>query len=294
MPELPDVTVYVERLDALFGGLRLERLRIGSPWVLRTVVPAPEDFDGTTLREVTRIGKRIVMRFEDDLFCVIHLMLLGRLRMRDPGTAIPRKRGHAAFDFADKTILLTEEGTKKRASIHLLRGEESLTDHDRGGLEPIGASLADFSGALTRERHTLKRSLTDARLLSGIGGAFADEIMHRARVGPLTRTDRLTDRDLARLHAATGEVLTEWTERFREDVGDGFPEKVTAFRPEMAVHGKFGEPCPVCGGAVQRIVYASRETNYCPGCQTGGKILADRSLSRLLKDDWPRSIEELE
>jgi formamidopyrimidine-DNA glycosylase len=225
---------------------------------------------------------------------VVHLMVAGRLRRRDPGAAVPKKRGLAAFDFADHTFLLTEEGTRKRASIHLLRGSDGIADHDRGGIEPLTASAQEFAAAITAERHTLKRALTDPRLLSGIGGAYADEIMHRAQVGPLTRSDRLSEADLARLHAATQSILEEWTERLRSEVGDGFPEKVTAFHDEMAVHGKYGEPCPVCGAPVQRIRYADNETNYCPGCQTDGKILADRAMSRLLKDDWPRSLDELE
>lgn len=294
MPELPDVVVYLERLEALVGGETLQRFRVASPWVLRTYDPQPSAVEGKRLLGVRRIGKRLVLGFEDDLFVVIHLMVAGRLRRRDPGTAIPPKRGHAALDFAEHTFLLTEEGTKKRASIHVLRGERSLADHDRGGVEPSAMTVADLAGALRRERHTLKRSLTDARLVSGIGGAYADEIMHRARVSPMVRTDRLDDDEIARLHTATRQVLAEWTDRLRTEVGDGFPEKVTAFHEEMAVHGRFGKPCPVCGAPVQRIVYASNETNYCPGCQTEGRILADRALSRLLKEDFPRTLEDLE
>ena len=292
MPELPDVVVYLERLEALVGGATLQRIRLASPWVLRTFDPPISAVEGKKVTGFRRIGKRLVFELEDDLFVVVHLMVAGRLRMREPGTAIPKKRGLAAFDFPSATFLLTEEGTKKRASIHVARGEEGLAEHDRGGIEPFDASLEDFTEALRRERHTLKRALTDAKLFSGIGGAYADEIMHRARVSPVVRTDRLTDDDIARLHAASREVLGEWVERLRIEAGEGFPEKVTAFRDEMAVHGKFGQPCPVCGKPVQRIVYASNETNYCPGCQTGGRILADRALSRLLKEDFPRTLEE--
>ncbi|MDP2623165.1 MAG: DNA-formamidopyrimidine glycosylase family protein [Actinomycetota bacterium] len=292
MPELPDVVVYLERLEALVGGATLERIRLASPWVLRTFDPPISAVEGKRVTGFRRIGKRLVFELEDDLFVVVHLMVAGRLRMREPGTAIPKRRGLAAFDFNTATLLLTEEGTKKRASIHLVRGEERLADHDRGGVEPFDASLEDFTDALRRERHTLKRSLTDAKLFSGIGGAYADEIMHRAKVSPVVRTDRLADDEIARLHAASREVLGEWVDRLRIEAGEGFPEKVTAFRDEMAVHGKFGQPCPVCGKPVQRIVYASNETNYCAECQTGGRILADRALSRLLREDFPRTLEE--
>ena len=292
MPELPDVVVYVERLEAMVGGRVLERIRIASPWVLRTFDPPPDAFAGKRVTGLHRMGKRIVLGCEDDLHAVIHLMVAGRLRRRDPGAAIPTRRGLAAFDFAEHTFLLTEEGTQRRASIHLHRGGAALAGHDRGGVEPLQCAAGEFAAALTSERHTLKRALTDPRLVSGIGGAYADEIMHRARLGPLTRTDRLSSDDLARLHAATVEVLTGWVERLRSEVGDGFPERVTAFHDEMAVHGRYGQPCPVCGAPVQRIRYASNETNYCAGCQTGGRILADRALSRLLKDDWPASLDD--
>ncbi|MBI5156531.1 MAG: formamidopyrimidine-DNA glycosylase [Acidimicrobiia bacterium] len=294
MPELPDVVVYLERLQALIGGRHLLRVRLASPWVLRTVEPAITAIEGKRVVGTRRIGKRLVLELEGDLFVIIHLMVAGRLRMRPAGAAIPAKRGLAALDFPHVTILLTEEGTKKRASIHLVRGVAGLAAHDRGGCEPLTMTVAQLGEALRRERHTLKRALTDARLVAGIGGAYADEIMHRARVSPVVRTDRLDDDDIARLHAATRAVLTEWTDRLRSEVGDGFPEKVTAFHEAMAVHGRFGRPCPVCGAPVQRIVYATNETNYCPGCQTGGKILADRALSRLLKEDFPRTLDELE
>jgi formamidopyrimidine-DNA glycosylase len=294
MPELPDVAIYVERLEALIAGTRLEGLRIGSPWVLRTVDPSPAALSGRTVVGFRRLGKRIVMELDGDLFVIIHLMVAGRLRWRDRGSAVPRKRGLAAFDFSPASVLMTEEGTKKRASIHLARGLDEARAHHRGGIEPLEVAAEDFEGAVTAERHTLKRALTDPRLISGIGGAYADEIMHRARLSPLARSDTLEADELDRLRQATVAVLTEWTDRLRTEVGDGFPEKVTAFREEMAVHGKFGEACPVCSSPVQRIRYADNETNYCPGCQTEGRILADRALSRILKDDWPRSLDELE
>ena len=233
------------------------------------------------------------MELGDELFLVIHLMIAGRLRWREPGAKVPGKIGLAAFDFAPGTLILTEAGTKRRASLHLLRGEDALGEMDRGGLEVFDIDAAAFGEVLTRERHTLKRSLTDPRFFSGIGGAYADEIMHRARLSPLVMTDRLDEDESARLHAAAKDVLAEWTDRLREKMGADFPKDVTAFHDEMAVHGKHGEPCPACGAPVQRIVYASNETNYCPGCQTGGKILADRALSRILKDDWPKSLDDL-
>jgi formamidopyrimidine-DNA glycosylase len=294
MPELPDVVVYCERLAALAGGTPLLHLRITSPWVLRSVTPAPSEVEGRVLTGVRRLGKRIVLEFAGSYFVVIHLMVAGRLHRRSPGAALPRKRGLAAFDFPGHTFLLTEEGARKRASIYIVRGEDALAAHDPGGVEPLAADPAAFAAALTRERHTLKRALTDPTLISGIGGAYADEIMHRARLSPLARTDTLRPGDLALLHAAVQEVLAEWEDRLRTEAGDGFPEKVTAFHEEMAVHGRHGQPCPVCGTPVQRIVHADDETNYCPRCQTGGRVLADRALSRLLKEDWPRRIEDLE
>ncbi len=294
MPELPDIVVYIERLEARVMGTTLEQIRLASPWVLRTFKPPVSAVAGRQVTGVRRIGKRIVLELEDNLFVVIHLMVAGRLRWRDRDAAIPKKRGLAAFDFEPGTVLFTEEGTKKRASIHIVRGEEGLIEHDRGGVEPFEMSVEQLADALQRERHTLKRSLTDARLISGIGGAYADEIMHRAGISPILRTDRLDSDQIGRLHSAITDVLDQWTARLRTEVGDGFPEKVSAFHDQMAVHGKFGAACPVCGSPVQRIVYASNETNYCPGCQTDGKILADRSLSRLLKEDFPRTLEELE
>ena len=294
MPELPDVVVYCERLAALAGGTPLLRLRIASPWVLRSVDPAPGELEGRVLTGVRRLGKRIVLELAGNLFVVIHLMVAGRLRRRAPGAVLPRKRGLAALDFPGHTFLLTEEGTRKRASIYIVQGEDALAGHDPGGVEPFAAGPALFAAALTRERHTLKRALTDPTLISGIGGAYADEIMHRAGLSPLARTDTLEPGELDRLHAAVQEVLAEWVDRLRAEAADGFPEKVTAFHPEMAVHGRYGQPCPVCGTPVQRIVHADDETNYCPRCQTGGRVLADRALSRLLKEDWPRRIEDLE
>lgn len=294
MPELPDIVVYIERLEARVVGTQLEKIRLASPWVLRTFDPPITAAENRQVLDIRRIGKRIVFCLEEDLFMVLHLMVAGRLRWRDRGVAVPKKRGLAAFDFPAGSVLFTEEGTKKRASIHLVSGEEALAEHDRGGLEPFAMTVDQLAEALGRERHTLKRSLTDARLISGIGGAYADEIMHRAGISPIMRTDRLQADDIDRLHDAIVTVLNEWTARFRTEVGDGFPEKVTAFHDEMAVHGKFGANCPICGSPVQRIVYSSRETNYCPGCQTDGKILADRSLSRLLKEDFPKSLDDLE
>jgi formamidopyrimidine-DNA glycosylase len=294
VPELPDVVVYCERLAALAVGEPLDRLRVAKPWVLRSVDPPVSALSNRTLTGVSRLGKRIVLGFTDDIFAVVHLMVSGRLRRRPQGAAIPSRRGLAAFDFPGQTFLLTEESTKKRASIHLATGRDALADFDRGGIEPLEASLDTFSEAITSEAHTLKRALTDPRLISGIGGAYADEILHQAGLSPLARTNSLGKADLRRLHSATCRVLTEWIDRLRTEAGDGFPEKVTSFRPEMSVHGKAGEPCPVCSAPVQQIRYADTETDYCAACQTGGRIFADRSLSRLLKDDWPRSLEDLE
>jgi formamidopyrimidine-DNA glycosylase len=294
MPELPDIVVYIERLQVRVVGTPLEKIRLASPWVLRTFDPPIAAAEQRQVLDIRRMGKRIAFCLEEDLFMVLHLMVAGRLRWRDRGVAVPKKRGLAAFDFPAGSVLFTEEGTKKRASIHLVQGEENLAEHDRGGLEPFDMTVGQLTEVLRRERHTLKRSLTDARLISGIGGAYADEIMHRAGISPIMRTDRLLPEDIDRLHDAIVTVLDEWTTRIRAEVGDGFPEKVTAFHDQMAVHGKFGSDCPICGSPVQRIVYSSRETNYCPGCQTGGKILADRSLSRLLKDDFPKSLDDLE
>ena len=300
MPELPDVTVYVETIAERTVGEPLLAVRFASPFVLRTVAPPASRFVGKKVTGVRRLGKRIVLAFEGDLFVVIHLMIAGRFRWLVPsGAKIPGKLGLAAFDFPEGTLLLTEAGTKKRAAIHLVEGEAELAAHDPGGLEPLAkkTKVKEFAAALREENHTLKRSLTDPHVFSGIGNAYSDEILHAAKLSPIKLTQSLTDDEIDRLFEATRTTLTTWTERLRAEAKkskDGFPEKVTAFRPEMAVHGKYGQPCPACGTRVQRIVYAENETNYCPTCQTGGKLLADRSMSRLLKDDWPRTIEELE
>jgi len=294
VPELPDVTVYVERLAALTVGQALTGIRIASPFVLRSVDPSPAELVGATVVSVTRLGKRIVIEVTGDRFAVIHLMIAGRLRWKPPRAPIPGKIGLAAFDVAAGTVIFTEASPKKRASLHLVRGRDALVPFDRGGLDVLSAAPAEFSARLRAENHTVKRSLTDPTLFDGIGNAYSDEILHRARLSPFRQTGAMTDAEIATLRAAAIGTLEDWTARLRAEVGDGFPDKVTAFRPEMAVHGKFGEPCPVCGSPVQRIVYAENEANYCAECQTGGKLLADRALSRLLKQDWPRTLEELE
>ncbi len=293
MPELPDVTVYIEALERRIVGDELVRIRLGSPFFLRTVTPSPDELAGKRVAGLRRIGKRIVIELADELFIVIHLMIAGRFKWLAAGAKIPGKVGLGAFDFTRGTLLLTEAGSKRRASLHLVRGEENLRQFDPGGMEIFDATLAEFAEALRRERHTLKRSLTDPHLFSGIGNAYSDEILHRAGLSPVQMTTNLSDEELSRLFDATRTTLAEWTERLRAGTGDRFPEKVTAFRPEMAVHGKYNQPCPVCGSPVQRIVYADNETNYCARCQTGGKLLADRALSRLLHGDWPKSIDEL-
>jgi formamidopyrimidine-DNA glycosylase len=294
VPELPDVVVYVESLRRHVAGEVLERVRLASPFLLRTVDPPLTAVTGKRVRGVERLGKRIALAFDDALYLVLHLMIAGRLRWREGGAKPPGKLGLAAFDFSTGTLLLTEAGSKKRAALHLVRGAAGLAALAPVGLEVLDADLADFREALLRERHTLKRTLTDPRFLSGIGNAYSDEILHRARLSPVRMNDQLDDGEIARLYDACRAVLNEWTERLRRETGDGFPEKVTAFRPEMAVHGRYRLPCPDCGTLVQRIVHAENETNYCPRCQTGGKLLADRALSRVLHDDWPRTIEELE
>jgi formamidopyrimidine-DNA glycosylase len=294
MPELPDVTVYVEALRERVVGARLQRIRLATPFVLRSVDPPLADVVGRAVTGVRRLGKRIVLALEGERFVVIHLMIAGRLHWKALGARPPGKIGVAAFDFDTGTLVMTEAGTKKRAAVHLVRGESALAEHDPGGLEPLSASLEAFRAALTAESHTLKRALTDPTIFSGIGNAYGDEILHRARLSPVKLTRALTDGEVERLFEATRATLTDWIERLRREAGGDFPEGVTAFRPDMAVHGRFRQPCPDCGAPVQRIVYAENETNYCPRCQTNGKLLADRSLSRLLKSDWPRSIEELE
>jgi formamidopyrimidine-DNA glycosylase len=294
MPELPEVAIYIEALDARITGAVLKGIRLNSFSILKTYDPPIDDAAGRNVTGIRRIGKRIVIELDEDRFLVIHLMVAGRLHWVEPGKALPKRYGQAAFDFPEGTLTLTEAGTKRRASLHYVTGEEALAALDPGGVELSTASRDEFATGLLAERHTLKRALTDARFISGIGGAFADEIMHRARLSPLQMNTNLSDDEITRLYEAATATLEAWTDIRREDAGDDFPEKVTAFHPQMAVHGKFGEPCPVCGAPVQRIVYSSRETNYCPGCQTEGRILADRSLSRLLKDDWPTSLEELD
>jgi formamidopyrimidine-DNA glycosylase len=294
MPELPDVTIYIERLNELVQGQRLESMRIGNPFVLRTYEPKPAAFNDRIMQSAGRIGKRIVLGFEGDLYAVIHLMIAGRLRWRAAGAFLPKKRGLVAFDFEDGSLLFTEEGSKHRASLHLVAGEAELSIFDRGGVDVLASTAGEFGQALRRENRTLKRALTDPSIVDGVGNTYSDEILHRARLSPFKLTQGLTGGEVSALHQAAVAVLNEWIERYRAEVGQGFPEKVTAFRPEMAVHGKYRQPCPVCGAPVQRIVYAENEANYCPGCQTEGRLLRDRALSRLLRDDWPKTLEELE
>jgi formamidopyrimidine-DNA glycosylase len=294
MPELPDIEVYVECLAARTVGAALERIRVENPFLLRSVDPRAEELEGARVLAVRRLGKRVVFELEGELFLVLHLMIAGRLHWFERGKAARKPSLLARFEFSTGSLLLTEAGTKRRASLHLVRGRPALAEHDRGGVEPLASDRKEFERALVRENHTLKRTLTDPRLFSGIGNAYSDEILHRARLSPLKLSRALVAEEVARLHAAVREVLTKWVERLRAEVGSGFPVKVTAFREGMAVHGRFREPCPDCGSPVQRIVYAENECNYCARCQTGGKLLADRALSRLLKDDWPRTIDELE
>ncbi len=287
MPELPDVHVYLEALRRFVGDRTIEKARVMSVSLLRTYDPPVQAVEGRRVVGFRRIGKRLVWELDDDLFMVFHLMVAGRFRWRKRGFTPPRKTGHAAFDFENGTLALTEQGSKKRASLHVHRGEAELSLHDRGGVEPLEVDVGGFREALLRENRTLKRALTDQRIFSGIGNAYSDEILHRARLSPITHTRRLRNEEIKRLFDATQSSLIEWIDLLRAEVGDGFPERVTAFRPEMAVHGRYGHPCPVCGQSVRRIVYASNETNYCADCQTGGRVLADRALSRLLKDKWP-------
>jgi formamidopyrimidine-DNA glycosylase len=294
MPELPDLTIYLEALHRRVVGHRLEHIRLLSPFFLRTVEPSLVEAHDKTVRELRRIGKRIVLGLDDDLFLVVHLMIAGRFHWRQAGAKVPGKVGLAALDFAHGTLMLTEAGTTKLAALHLLRSEQELRRFHSGGIEPLTADVQSFRAALTRGNHTLKLALTDQQLFSGIGNAYSDEILHRARLSPAARTAGLAEDDITCLFHATRAVLTEWIDRLRAETGDRFPEKVTAFHECMAVHGRYGRPCPVCGSPVQRIVYAKNETNYCPTCQTGGKLLADRALSRLLKSDRPRSLQELD
>lgn len=291
MPELPDITVYVERIGERVRGTKLARVRLASPFVLRTAAPPITAAHGKEVREVKRLGKRIVFVLEGDLFLVVHLMVSGRFKWLEPDAKIPGKIGLAALDFERGALVLTEASSKKRASIHLAT---SLAEFDRGGLELFGATSAEFKKAMTRENHTLKRALTDPTILSGVGNAYSDEILHRAKLSPMKQTSQMSDAEWATLFRACIDVLTEWTDRLRGESEGRFPEGVTAFREEMAVHGRYGKPCPVCGAPIQRVVYADNETNYCASCQTGGKLLADRSLSRLLNKDWPKTLEEME
>jgi formamidopyrimidine-DNA glycosylase len=293
VPELPDITVYLEALERRILGHTLLGVRVQSPFVLRTFEPPLEAAAGRVVRELRRLGKRIAIGLEGDLWLVMHLMIAGRLHWKPPGAKLAGKQNLAAFDFDSGCLVFTEAGPKRRAGLWLVEGEAGLKEHDRGGLEVLAASLPEFAARLRLENHTLKRALADPRLFSGIGNAYSDEILHRARLSPLALSQKVSDEEVGRLFAAVQQVLEEWIDRSRREVGAGFPAHVTAFRPEMAVHGKFHEPCPVCGAPVQRIRYADNETNYCPGCQTGGRILADRSLSRLLKDDWPRHLDDL-
>ena len=294
MPELPDIVVYLEALSRYIGDRVIQQTQLRSPFVVRTIDPDISEIAGKRLTGFRRLAKRIVWELDDDLFVVFHLMIAGRFHWRKPGSAPRSKQDLVAFHFDHGTLMLTEASPKKRASIHVHRGAMDLEIHRRGGLEVLECSLDQFKQALQSENHTPKRALTDQRLFSGIGNAYSDEILHAARLSPVQWTSRLDDQQLERLYSATQSTLTKWTKRLRDELGDGFPEKVTAFRPEMAVHGQFGQPCPDCGCAVQRIVYAINETNYCPRCQTGGKMLADRSLSRLLKNDWPKTIDQWE
>jgi len=294
MPELPDLMVYLDALEARVLGQPLLAARIKSPFLLRTFEPRLEAVVGKVVRHLGRAGKRIVFAFDEDLRLVFHLMIAGRFQWKQPGATPPGRIGLAAFDFPGGTLLLTEAGSKKRAALHVVRGDAAVRALDRGGLEPLGLDLAAFRAALGRENHTLKRALTDPRLLAGIGNAYSDEILHRARLSPFLQTRQLAAEQWQTLHVATQAVLAEWIERLRQEVGAAWPKKVTAFRPGMAVHGRYGQPCPDCGGPVQRIVYAENECNYCPTCQTGGRLLRDRALSLLLKDDWPKTLEELE
>jgi formamidopyrimidine-DNA glycosylase len=294
MPELPDIVVYLEALESRVKGRILQRVRLASPFLLRSVDPPIEAVEGRKVVALRRLGKRLVFGFDEDLFLVLHLMIAGRLHWADRGAKINAKIGLAAYDFENGALLLTEAGTKKRASLHVLRGDAGLQAFNPGGLEVLESTLDQFRDALVRESHTLKRSLTDPHLFSGIGNAYSDEILHRARLSPLANSRKLGDEEVARLQRATLDVLRESIDRLRKESTKGFPEGVTAFREWHAVHGRYKKPCPVCGAPIQRIRYADNETNYCPRCQTGGKVLADRSLSRLLKDDWPRTLEELE
>lgn len=294
MPELPDLTVYREHLERRIAGATLTGLRIAHPFLLRSVDPSPDALVGRKAGETRLIGKRLVFGFDDELYAVLHLMIAGRLRWSEQRQTIPRKRGLARFDFSSGSLLLTEEGTKRRASLTVVRGEEALSALDPGGLRVFDIDCETFAAVIRRENHTLKRTLTDPRLFSGIGNSYSDEILHRARLSPFKQSRSLSDSEIEKLYRAAGDTLAEWTDRLRRETGDRFPARVTAFHPDMAVHGRYEKPCPVCGTPIQRIRYAEHESNYCPRCQTEGRLLADRALSRLLKEDWPKTVEELE
>jgi formamidopyrimidine-DNA glycosylase len=294
MPELPDIELYRCCLNARVSGRVLRRVRVASPFLVRSVAPPLDAAEGREVIGVDRLGKRLVFRLSRDLFLALHLMIAGRLRWRPPGARIPGRLGLAALDFDEGSLVITEAGSKRRAALHLVEGEEALRELDRGGLEVIGSDRSAFAAALQRENHTLERALTDPRLLSGIGNAYSDEILHDARLSPLKLTRSLTDDDLDRLHESAQRVLRAWTDRLITETGDGWPEKVTAFRPGMSAHGRYGQPCPRCGSPIQRIVHGEHEANYCATCQTGGRLLADRALSRLLREDWPRTLDEFE
>jgi formamidopyrimidine-DNA glycosylase len=294
MPELPDIATYISALEPRILGQRIERVRMASPFLLRTVQPSVTDVEGSVVRELRRIGKRIAIGVEGERWLVLHLMIAGRLHWRQPGAKIGGRQNLAAFDFPNGSLVLTEAGSKRRVSLHIVQGEEGLRSLDPGGIEVLESNLDAFRAALVAENRTLKRALTDPRLLSGIGNAYSDEILHAAQLSPITLTHKLQPQEWEKLFTATRETLQLWTARLRTEAGEGFPEKVTAFRKDMAVHGRYGQPCPRCGEKIQRIRYAENETNYCARCQTGGKVLADRALSRLLGSDWPRTLEELE
>jgi formamidopyrimidine-DNA glycosylase len=294
LPELPDILLYLHALRPRIVGRRVQGVRLASPFLLRSIDPPLSAIEGRAIVGLHRLGKRVVIEAEGEVFLVFHLMIAGRFRWKPPGTGIPAKVGLLALDFEHGTLVLTEAGSKRQASLYVVGGRDALAQHNPGGLEVLDADFASFAETLTRENHTLKRALTDPGLFSGIGNAYSDEILHAARLSPFKQTHTLTDDEIRRLYDATRLTLQAWIERLRVEAGDEFPEKVTAFRKGMAVHGRYGQPCPDCGSPVQRVVYAANEANYCATCQTGGRLLADRSLSRLLKDDWPRTLEELE
>ena len=294
MPELPDILLYLHALAPRVVGRRVERVRLATPFLLRSVDPPLSAVEGKTITALHRLGKRIVIELEGELFLVLHLMIAGRLRWKEAGAKVPAKVGLLALDFQHGTLILTEAGTKRQASLFVVRGADMLRQHDPGGIDVFEISLDAFSRVLRRDNHTLKRALTDPHLFSGIGNAYSDEILHAAGLSPFKQTTTLSDEEVQRLFDATRATLTKWIARLQQETGEAFPEKVTAFREGMAVHGRFGKPCPTCGSPVQRIVYASNEANYCATCQTGGRLLADRALSRILRDDWPRTLEDLE